>query len=249
MDQRPGRGWPRRPRRRPCRHPAAQVTEQLDLPVRRAPVGRDHEHRDARLDQRDRAVEEVRGGVRIGEDATQLLHLQRPLARRGVLEAAPDDDAPVHRARARRRAARATRRPQARSSRAAAITSGTASRARPSRVRLRRRAPPTAARSPATTWCTSSSPRSRARGRRRDQDVVRGGGERARRVVGDRQRRRALTGGSGDDRDDVGRHPRLADADHERAARRRARPRRPTPPTAWRARPTARSGRRGGTGA
>ena len=66
-----------------------------DMPGERGARWGDREDRVARLDQRQRAVLEVGGGVGIGRHLGQLLELERPLACRGVLEAPPQHDAPV----------------------------------------------------------------------------------------------------------------------------------------------------------
>ncbi len=50
------------------------------------------EDRDARLEQRERTVLEVGGGIRVGEDPRQLLELERPLAGCRVFVPAREDE-------------------------------------------------------------------------------------------------------------------------------------------------------------
>ena len=69
------------------------MTASMSLLV--APRGRHGEGREAGLDERQRPVDEVGRGVRVGQHVGQLLELQRPLARRGVVVAATEHDAAV----------------------------------------------------------------------------------------------------------------------------------------------------------
>ena len=71
-----------------------QPREQRDEVGLGRPGPGDREDRHAGLDQRQRAVLEVGRGIRVGEDAGELLELERPFARGGVLVAAGDDERP-----------------------------------------------------------------------------------------------------------------------------------------------------------
>src|SRR3954470_13121137 len=66
--------------------------QRLDL-RRGTPGRRQREDREPGVDEGNRTVAEVRGGVGVGDHLCELLELERPLARRRVLVAAPDDDA------------------------------------------------------------------------------------------------------------------------------------------------------------
>src|SRR3954470_1101873 len=59
------------------------------------PGRRQREDREPGIDEGNRTVAEVRGGVRVGDDLCELLELERPLARGRVLVAAPHDHARV----------------------------------------------------------------------------------------------------------------------------------------------------------
>ena len=193
----------------------AQVTEELDLPVGRRTIRRDHEHRDSRLDERDRTVPEVRRRVGIGEDLAELLELQRPLARRGVLEATADHDAPVEGAHGSCELFGQPFDLRLRRERGAHRLGDGCQRRRCLRIRIEGQRQP-----------GDREQRRRVRLRRGDgalrpggelEDVVRDPRERARGIIGDREGRRALPRARLDDRDDVRRRARLADADDERA--------------------------------
>ena len=125
----------------------------------------DREDRDARLDERERAVLEVGRGIRVGEDLRELLELERPFARGGVLEAAGEDQRTVA-AAWRRRSARCRVRGRA---------------PRRGRPGCRRRPPRSAgssgsaaesARPRAARRCTSWSPRSPAPDRPRARSTA-----------------------------------------------------------------------------
>ena len=184
-------------------------------PSAASPAGCEHQHRDPRLHERDRAVAEVRRGVRIREDPRQLLELERPLARRGVLEAAPDDDAAIEAAGLGGEGRRDPLDGRLEGERRLDLVGDRGERLLGGRVGIRGRA--TAGRSRAATSCRSWSRRSPARGRRR----ARGRARRPRASalagsfviasVGAPWRRAAATTD-----DDVGRGARLADPDDER---------------------------------
>src|SRR5712692_4367982 len=71
--------------------PAQRGRQRTCLALGRATRPED-EHRRAALEERARAVREVRARVRLGPDPSELLDLQRGLERRGVAVAAADDD-------------------------------------------------------------------------------------------------------------------------------------------------------------
>ena len=59
------------------------------------PGRRDGDHRVARLDEGERAMEEVGGRIGVGREAGQFLELERQFPGRRVFEAPRDDDQPV----------------------------------------------------------------------------------------------------------------------------------------------------------
>ena len=74
-----------------------QPLQQVDDAREGGPAAGHREHVRAVAHERDGTVLEIGRRVGIGEHAGDLLELERPLPRGGVLEAAPDDDAAVHR--------------------------------------------------------------------------------------------------------------------------------------------------------
>ena len=72
-----------------------QPAEQLGHSLQGRAGGGDRENREALGDQRDRAVLEVCGGIRVRQDVRQLLELQGPFPSRGVMEPAGENGAPV----------------------------------------------------------------------------------------------------------------------------------------------------------
>jgi len=85
------------PRRGPTRPSARYRGRRAGAPTARpgrprCARPRQREDRHAGFDERERAVLEVGGGIRVGEQVGQLLELERPLARGRVLVASGDDE-------------------------------------------------------------------------------------------------------------------------------------------------------------